>query len=325
MRKWYLLEIGILVVILVAAIIACSFLATTAFSDTPPATTTPTTTETVQETTEPQPTWMTFPSDRELTAQQAFVYDCNLDEFQYLSGTENDKVYPASITKLMTAYVALQFLDADLQITAGDALDLVGPGSSVAEIKKGDVLTTSQLVTGLLLPSGNDAAYLLAVEAGRVIKNDQTLSPTQAVKAFMNEVNGQMRSLGMTGSNFTNPDGYHEYEHFTCIADLVTIGQLAVEHPVILDAVKVYEAEVALPDRTLKWENTNFLVVPGSEYECVYALGLKTGQTPDAGSCLLSAFDVEGQKYIIGVFGCPDIPDRFEDTLQLLNSALGIE
>ena len=325
MRKWYVLEIGILVVILVAAIIACGYLASTAFAPAP-VETTPTTTEAMETTlTEPQPTWMTFPADREITAKQAFVYDCSKEAFAYLSGSENEKVYPASITKLMTAYVALQFLSDDQLITAGDALDLVGPGSSVAEIKKGDVLTTSQLVAGLLLPSGNDAAYILAVEAGRIIKNDSQLTPTKAVSAFMAEVNGQMRSLGMTGTNFTNPDGYHEYEHFTCVKDLVKIGKLSIEHPVIADAVKVYEAEVKLGDRTLHWENTNFLVVPGSKYECPYALGLKTGQTPSAGSCLLSAFDVEGDKYIIGVFGCPDIPERFEDTLQLLNHVLGMD
>ncbi len=325
MRKGYVIAIGILAVILVAEIFVCIFWTNPASSDKSPTQTIPTT-ETVEETTvQIQPDWMTFPADRELTARQAFVYDCNLGQFQYLSGTENDKVYPASVTKLMTAYVALQFLPEDQQITAADALDLVGPGSSVADIKKGDVLTTAQLVTGLLLPSGNDAAYILAVEAGRAIKNDLSLSPRHAVQAFMTEVNNQMRSLGMTGSNFTNPDGYHEDAHFTCIRDLVKIGQLSVAHPVIAQAVQVYEAEVKLPDRTLKWENTNFLVVPGSEYECVYALGLKTGQTPSAGCCLLSAFDVEGQMYIIGVFGCPEIPDRFEDTLQLLNNALGIE
>lgn len=325
MRKWYLLEIGILVVILVAAIIACGWLASTAFA---PADvqTTPTTTQSLETTqTEPQPTWMTFPADRQITAKQAFVYDCTKEEFFYLSGTEKDKVYPASITKLMTAYVALQFLSEDQMITAGDALDLVGPGSSVAELEKGDALTTAQLVAALLLPSGNDAAYVLAVEAGRVIEENPQLTPSQAVAAFMDEVNGQMRSLGMTGTNFTNPDGYHESNHFTCVKDLVKIGKLSIEHPVIADAVRVYEADVTIGQREFHWENTNFLVVPGSKYECPYAIGLKTGQTPSAGSCLLSAFDVEGSKYIIGVFGCPEIEDRFEDTLQLLNMALGIE
>lgn len=318
LTRWLVVEIVVLVALLVAAGILF------ATRPAPAEETTPTTTvQTVPETTEPLPTWMTFPADREITAQQAFVYDCNKEEFQYLSGTENDKVYPASITKLMTAYVALQFLPEDQLITAGDALDLVGPGSSVAEIEKGDVLTVSQLVAGLLLPSGNDAAYLLAVEAGRVIGENPELTPSQAVSVFMDEVNKQMRSLGMTGTHFKNPDGYHEDDHFTCVKDLVAIGRLSIDHPVIADAVRVHEAEVQVGDREFHWENTNFLLVPGSKYECPYAIGLKTGQTPSAGSCLLSAFDVEGQKYIIGVFGCPEIEDRFEDTLQLLNEAIG--
>ena len=104
MRKWYLLEIGILAVVLVAAIIACGWLASTAFAPAP-VETTPSTTETVETTeTEHQPTWMTFPADRQLTAKQAFVYDCTKEEFFYLSSAENDKVYPASITKLSSAW-----------------------------------------------------------------------------------------------------------------------------------------------------------------------------------------------------------------------------
>ena len=76
--------------------------------------------------------------------------------------------------------------------------------------------------------------------------------------------------------------------------------------------------------QTKTWENTNKLVDPTSEYYCPIAVGLKTGQTPSAGSCLLSAFTYEGKAYVIGVFGCPEIEDRFADTLQLLNQTLGL-
>ena len=70
--------------------------------------------------------------------------------------------------------------------------------------------------------------------------------------------------------------------------------------------------------RSLQWHNTNLLVDPESQYYCPYAIGLKTGQTPYAGSCLLSAFNVNNTGLIIGVFGCPDVESRFADTLQLL-------
>ena len=74
---------------------------------------------------------------------------------------------------------------------------------------------------------------------------------------------------------------------------------------------------------TVKWKNTNELINPTSKYYCPYATGLKTGQTPYAGSCLLSSFHYEGKTYVIGVFGCPEKEDRFDDTLQLFNETIG--
>lgn len=268
---------------------------------------------------------MTFPADRELTAQQAFVYDCNNDSFTYLIGSESDRVYPASITKLFTAYVALQFLEPEQIITAGDALEFVGVGSSVAEIEEGNILSVKMLVEAMLLPSGNDASYILAAAAGRAMEKDESLSATEAVEAFVKEMNGQARALGMKGTQFLNPDGYHEYEHYTTNKDLVTIGKLALENDTIMQYAAVSSENAVFESGEMKqWKNTNALIDPESEYYCPYATGLKTGQTPSAGSCLLSSFDVEGKEYIIGVFGCPEINDRFADTLQLLNQALGM-
>ena len=123
-----------------------------------------------------KPTWETVAADRTLKAQQYFVYDCETEQFITISGSPADKIYPASVTKLFTAYVAIEFLGADHSVTAGDALDLVAAGSSVAEIEKSNVLTVRQLVEGMLLPSGNDASYILAVEAGRTLKKNSSLS-----------------------------------------------------------------------------------------------------------------------------------------------------
>ena len=72
-----------------------------------------------------------------------------------------------------------------------------------------------------------------------------------------------------------------------------------------------------------EWKNTNATINPASDYYCPYAVGLKTGSTPRAGSCLLSAFECDGRTLVIGVFGCPADEDRFMDTLQLFNEAMG--
>ena len=266
--------------------------------------------QTVTEPTEPAPTWMTFPADRQLTARQYFVFDCEIGEFLTISGPENERIYPASITKLFTAYVANQFLHPDEKISVDKALGYVYAGSSLADLKKGDVVTTRRLVEGMLLPSGNDAAYALAIAAKG--------SPN----AFVEEMNRQAKILGMTGAHFANPDGIHKDDHYMTFRDLALLGMLALEDPVIMQFAGVANDTVTISDEAREWKNTNELIHPESQYYCPYAVGLKTGQTPSAGSCLLSAFEYEGRTYIIGVFGCPDVEDRFADTLQLFNEAV---
>lgn len=327
MKKWLAIEAVILALLLVAAVVVCISISQSPAvpADTDLDETLQTTEQTAEQTTEPEPTWMTFPADRTLTAQQAFVYDCQSESFTYLLGAKTDKVYPASVTKLFTAYVALQYLQPETLVTAGDVLDLVGAGSSVAQIEKGNVLSVETLVEAMLLPSGNDAAYLLAAEAGWKIAENTEISGYQAVQKFVAQMNIQAQALGMNGTHFTNPDGYHSTEHYSCIQDLAVIGMLALENETILKYAAVSSDDVTIESgESFQWSNTNSLVDPVSEYFCPYAVGLKTGQTPSAGSCLLSAFDVDGQQYVIGVFGCPEIEDRFEDTLQLFNEALGI-
>lgn len=270
--------------------------------------------------------WMTFPQDRALTAQQYFVFDCEKGAFSTISGGPEERIYPASVTKLFTAYVALLFLDPNDSVTASqDVLDYVVYGSSVAEIKEGDVLTVAELVEAMLLPSGNDAAYILAAEAGRVIDEDPWEDVSVAITSFVAEMNSQAKILGLTNTHFANPDGIHSDDHYTSFADAAMIGLLAMEDPLIVKLAAVSKDTKTLTSGPKEWKNTNSLIDPASEYYCPYAIGLKTGQTPMAGSCLLSAFECRGKTLVIGVFGCPEEEDRFADTLQLFNETMGIQ
>ena len=326
MKKIVILEMLLLVVLLIIA---------TALSGRqrpvrpqPPATeTAAATTQPTTVQTEPPITWNTYPATRQLTAKQYFVYDLSAQNYTAISGQGSERTYPASITKLFTAYVALQYLDPELVITADkEALKLVVPGSSVAEIQAGDKVTVEQLIEAMLLPSGNDAAYLLATEAGRVIDNDPTLHASLAAKSFVKRMNELAAENGMTGTKFVNPDGIHKQEHYTTFDDLVILAELALKEPAITRYSSLPNDQVALGSgAATKWENTNALINPESQYYCPHAVGLKTGQTPSAGSCLLSAFNYEDTTYIIGVFGCPEVEDRFDDTLQLFNEAAGIQ
>ncbi len=313
--------ISILLAVLLLTLAACS-------ADTPPESTpgkddpsqSSQDTASTTEATIPPISWGTYPADRALTAQQYFVYDCETGSFLTISGEESDRIYPASVTKLFTAYVANRYLQPDRRITAGDALSMVYPGSSVAEIKTGDTLTVEQLVEGMLLPSGNDAAYILAVEAGRILMDDSEASAEEAAAMFVGEMNSQAKILGLSGTNFANPDGIHEDTHYTTFHDLALLGSLALEDPVLMRYAGVASETVTLGGEEKEWKNTNALLHPESQYYCPYAVGLKTGQTPSAGSCLLSAFECRGNTLIIGVFGCPEVEDRFDDTLQLFNA-----
>lgn len=345
MKKWLLIECIVLSVLLVAAIAVCIDLPeisklegkpsgnTSLSGDRTPQPEAPSdpgesaqpgdpSQPTQPQPTEPEPTWPQLPEDRVLTAQKAFVYSVDQGKFTFLLGGKDERIYPASITKLMTAYVALKYLKPEQTITAGSVLELVGVGSSIAHIQQGDTLTVERLVEAMLLPSGNDAAYILADAAGRKIAGRNDISAWDAVIAFEKEMNAQAKALGMTGTNFKNPDGYHEDDHYTTFADMVVMSKHVLSNETIMKYAVVAEDTMELAAGPQKWENTNELVRPGSQWYCPIATGLKTGQTPSAGSCLLSSFEYKGRQWIIGVFHCPEKDDRFPDTLQLLNEAL---
>jgi D-alanyl-D-alanine carboxypeptidase (penicillin-binding protein 5/6) len=248
------------------------------------------------------------------------------DKFLEISGALDEKIYPASITKLFTCYVAMQYLQPDTVLTVGEELSKVGWGSSVAGLVRGDQLTVAQLTEAMLLPSGNDAAYVLAVNAGRVIMGDPNAGVDTALASFMQTMNAQAKAVGMTGTNFVNPDGIHKNKHYSTFADLALLGKLSLQNPTIMEMAKIAEDQVAFvytaprqnnAQEVGHWKNTNVLIDPTSEYYCPYATGLKTGKTPDAGNCLMSSFEYNGRTLIIGVFGCPKGYGRFNDTTTL--------
>ena len=278
--------------------------------------------QTVTEPTEPAPTWMTFPADRQLTARQYFVFDCENGEFLTISGAEDERIYPASITKLFTAYVANQFLHPDKEITVNKALEYVYAGSSLADLKKDDVVTTRRLVEGMLLPSGNDAAYILAAAAGRELLGESQAGAALAVEAFVEEMNRQAEEQGLTGTHFENPDGYHADSHYSCPRDLAVMGKLALEDPVIARYVRCRSDAVRFASgETCTWNNSNRLLNPNSQYYCSSAIGLKTGHTKQAGYCLLAAFETDAGDILVGIFGAADSLSRYSDAVALMELA----
>ena len=255
-------------------------------------------------------------------AKSAFLYDSSLNVV-FAKGDLNGKIYPASITKLYTAYVALQYLEPSDVITAGEELSFVGKGSTIAYIVRGHRLTAEMLVQGMMLPSGNDAAYVLAAGAGRAILEDENASATDAVAAFMSAVNDHALADGLTGTHFSVPDGYHRDDHYTTMGDLLKIALLVTENETITRYTGLLSARVTYHSgETNNWTNTNRLLDPASKYYRENAIGLKTGHTAQSGYCLLAAEKRGDRLVITGVFGCQTVDGRFADTVTLLESLI---
>jgi D-alanyl-D-alanine carboxypeptidase (penicillin-binding protein 5/6) len=122
----------------------------------------------------------------------------------------------------------------------------------------------------------------------------------------------------MTGTHFTNPDGYHDNDHYTCLRDLVTIAKLSLENTSVTEygpQVEVAITPVRGGDK--QWKNLNLLVDEDSQYYCPYAIGLKTGYTGAAGSCLMAAFERDGEWILMGIFGSETKSTRFSDAIAL--------
>lgn len=258
----------------------------------------------------------------ELKSDQILVYDATNDVIFYTRSLEGEKLYPASITKLYSAYVALQYLNPEEVLTAGDELDLVKPGSSVAYIGRGHQLYARTVVEAMMLPSGNDAAMVLAAAAGRRIAGDESIGPEEAVRVFVAEMNRMAEELGFERSNFANPDGFHLGCHYTCLNDMARIAKLALEDKTISRYIRRYEDDVVfVSGQTIKWKNTNLFLSPEDGFYRGDAIGMKTGFTNQAQYCLMSAFKCsDGRTVVVGAFGTADEYDRLRDTLKLINA-----
>ena len=256
-----------------------------------------------------------------IAARHILVYDATDDEILYAKTVEGGKLYPASTTKLFSTYVALQHLDADTVITAGSELDLLDEGSSIAYIAKNNQLTAAMLVEGMLLPSGNDAALVLAAGAGRAIAGDESLAGPEAVQVFVEEMNRMGQELGLKDSQFCNPHGFHVGAHYSSVEDMARMAKLALENPIISRYMARFEDDVIYASgHSIHWINTNDLLNPESEFHYPGAIGMKTGRTSQAGYCLMSAFKVHGHKLVIGVFGYDNGNARYRDVVSLLKA-----
>ncbi len=218
------------------------------------------------------------------------------------------RMYPASITKIMTSLVVLDAvkngeLTLDTPVTASAQAVNLPLGSSTADIKAGETLTIEQLLYCDLLPSGNDACNILA----------EALAGTTA--EFAARMNAKAQELGMKDTNFTNPHGLHDPEHYTTAYDIYLMARAAMDNDTFRAIVRspsyTIPATNMQPERTIY--TTNGLL--GSWYFTGYlyskAIGIKTGNTEEAGRCLASAaVDELGRTFYCVVLGSEAVTDE---------------
>jgi serine-type D-Ala-D-Ala carboxypeptidase (penicillin-binding protein 5/6) len=219
----------------------------------------------------------------DLTAQAVLIYD--LGSGKTLYEREAKKKMPmASLTKVMTAVISLENKRADDRY-AVKADAIVGENSMGVSI--GEVFTLEDLLYGLMLPSGNDAAEVLATNypGGRV--------------AFITAMNNKAKALALSDTNFTNPSGLQgDGDQYTTAYDLLVITRYAIENfPEFIEVTSTYEHHIPQSQSHKEfylYNETNLL----TSYEGVK--GVKTGYTPEAGLCLITYLEYDGHR-VLGV------------------------
>lgn len=258
----------------------------------------------------------------DINAQSAILFDAKTGNVLYYKEPITP-VFPASTAKLLTALVVQDWCVEENEVTVGSELDMVAADSTVAKLKKGQVLTIRNLLEGMLVPSGNDAAYVLAAYVGRKSLQNENASLKEAIPEFIRLMNDKAKSLGAINSNFKTPDGYDAIGQYTTAFDMGLIGMAAAENEGILEICnKTRARNVFVDGKDVTWSNTNSLIVKESGRYYPYCLGLKTGTSTMAGRCLISVAKKDGQEVVSVVMNSNSV-GRWEDSTRLLKYGLG--
>ncbi|MDY3558897.1 serine hydrolase [Gemmata sp. JC673] len=230
-------------------------------------------------------------------------------------GNEKDPLPIASTTKIMTAYVVLKLAAEDAKVldevlTFSGAADKVVGSSS--DLKAGDKVAVSELLYGLLLPSGNDAAHAFAEHFGPRFKSAG--KEQDPVASFVAQMNATAKALKMGETNYLDPHGLTR--NVASPRDLVTLAFHAMKDPAFAKYVQTRRHKCTVTDkdgnaREVIWNNTNKLLdIEGYE-------GIKTGTTTAAGACLVSCGTLNGDRLIVVALGSTSSDNRYTDSRNL--------
>lgn len=242
-----------------------------------------------------------LPADPAIEATAALLVNGDTGMVLYENNADARK-YPASITKVMTALVVLENIeDLNETVTAIEAdFDDVTPDSSNADIKVGETMTVHDLLYCLMLPSANEAAYILARHVGGNYEN------------FMEMMNAKAAALGCSDTHFVNPCGLHDDDHYTTARDIYLMCAAAMQDETFAlianTAVKTIAATSFHEER--KVYTTNILTYSSSQpWFYAYCKGIKTGHTSQAGYCLAAYAEYKNANLYSVVLGCTESTD----------------
>ncbi|MCI9188641.1 MAG: D-alanyl-D-alanine carboxypeptidase [Lachnospiraceae bacterium] len=215
----------------------------------------------------------------------------------------HERLHPASLTKVLTALVALENGQLGQTLTATDAVNITESGAVLCGLKRGDTMTLDQALRILLVYSANDAAMLIAENIGG------------SVEHFVEMMNEKAHALGATNSHFTNPHGLTDSDHYTTAYDLYLIFNAAVQYDTFNEIIHMSGYQTVFYDKDGKekaFDKSNSNKFLQGAYQApanVTVIGGKTGTTSAAGNCLiLLSRDENGSPYISVILRAED-PD----------------
>lgn len=227
------------------------------------------------------------------------------------------KIYPASTTKLMTAYLALKYGNLEDMVTVNVNSSDFHVDEQICGLNAGDTLSLYDLLCGLMLYSGNDAAIAIAEHI------------SGSVDEFVELMNKEAKLLGASNSHFMNPHGLHEEDHYVTAYDLYLILTACMQNPDFMKIISEKNHVATITDKdgnvyTPGWYATNYYATGEAEPpKGVRVIGGKTGTTDEARSCVILYSEAEnGKKFISVVMGAPDKQILYSEMTKLLDAGV---
>lgn len=247
-----------------------------------------------------------------ITASAAGLFDVNQKDTIYAKNV-HEKLYPASLTKVMTALVALKHGSSDMMLTATSNVRILESGAQVCGIKEGDQMTLNQALHLLLINSANDAAVMIAEGIAG------------SVDAFADMMNEEALALGATNTHFANPHGLPDDNHYITAYDMYLIMNEAVNYSLFNEIIHMDSYTTVYTDRNgaskeISVNNSNYFIQGTAQAPSgITVLGGKTGTTNAAGHCLvLISRDSSSNPYISIILRADSRDGLYEQMTDLL-------